>query len=257
MRYVALILLVSVLQGCANPYAKFYSPYGAANQNIVKASGPPRLVRGSANREEDKQRLLEEGYRPIGYSSFNAEDVNESDAISQAKEVGANIVLVYSKYSHTESGEMPLTMPSTQTSTTNISGTVGTTPVYGTGTTTTYGSTTTYIPYSVRRNDYLATYWVKAPTPVLGVYVREPTADERKQIGSNTGLIVVAVIKNTPAFSADLFKGDVLKRIGDTQPTDLDAFSAALLRYAGQKVNVVLLRDGKEITKVIQLNNKQ
>ena len=248
MRYLALILLFSLLQGCANPYARFYTPAPQSGQNIVKATEPPRLVRGSAHPEQDAENLMENNYREIGYSSFNGAQVDESDAINQAKDVGANIVVVYSKYSITVTGEMPLTLPSTQTSTTNVSGTVGTTPVYGTANTTTHGTTTTYIPYSVRRNDYLATYWVKAPTPIFGAFIREPTADERKQIGSNTGLILAVVIKNSPTFNADLFKGDVLKRVGDIQLTDLQGFKAAMLRYAGQKVNVVVLRDGKPLT---------
>jgi len=81
----------------------------------------------------------------------------------------------------------------------------------GTAYTTTYGSKTTYIPYTVHRSDYLATYWIKMKPPIFGTHIKDLTPEIRQQIGSNKGMLVYAVIKGSPAFEADILKGDVLK----------------------------------------------
>ncbi len=38
-------------------------------------------------------------------------------------------------------------------------------------------------------------FGVKVPPPKFGVFLSEPTADERRQAGTNVGLVVVAVIE--------------------------------------------------------------
>lgn len=183
------------------------------------------------------------------------------NALTQAKAVQAELVLVYSKYTGTRSGVMPLTLPDTQTSTTTLSGSAygsgGYGSFYGTANTTTYGSKTMYMPYSVDRYDCLATYWIKMKPPIFGVYVRDLTPEIRQSIGSNKGLLVNAVVKNSPAFRADILKGDILRKIGDVELYDPASFREIVAKFAGQKVMVDILRDGKELQKEIQLEQRR
>src|SRR4030088_2475506 len=131
MQYLAVIFVLLLLQGCASPYAKFYIPANvSSSRGFLKATEEPRVIRG-ANRESDDLHLLEDGYRPIGQSSFNGGNVSDSGAIAQAKTLGASVVVLYSRYTHTVSDSIPLTLPSTQTSTTNVSGMVGGQSVFG------------------------------------------------------------------------------------------------------------------------------
>jgi C-terminal processing protease CtpA/Prc len=67
---------------------------------------------------------------------------------------------------------------------------------------------------------------------------------------------VYAVIKDSPAFRADILKGDILRKIGDIDIYDLKNFQQVMVQYAGQKVHVEILRDGQAIKKDIQLNKK-
>jgi hypothetical protein len=155
-----LLLTILVLTACAtNPFVRFYQDRTggidlAKSHRVVLPTGEPKVFQGS-NPETDHQRMLEDGYNLIGFSSFNGANVNASDALIQAKSIYAEIVLMYSKYTGTRSGVLPLTIPDTRTSTTTLSGsafgTGGYGSFYGTANTTTYGTQTTYIPYSADR----------------------------------------------------------------------------------------------------------
>jgi len=263
-----------LIHGCVAPFSKFYNDQTGgvditAIPTVVLSGGEPKLFRGNKE-EDDSLKMLEDGYAMIGYSSFNAGNVDENGAISQAKKVHASVVIIYSKYTNTVSGTMPLTLPDTQTSTTYGSGNVyGSGNIYGAGgsayysgnanysgssTTTIYGSKTTYIPYSVRRNDYLATYWVKLKPPTFGTHIKDLTTELRQEIGSNKGMLITAVIKDSPAFYADIFRGDVLRKIGNIEIYSSENFQEALKKYQGKSINVLIYRNGKEISKEVRLN---
>lgn len=265
MKRTILLLVVLVLTGCANPFVKFYQDKTGGidltkASNVVLSTGEPKSFQGS-NPETDSQRMLEDGYSLIGVSSFNGGNINMSDSLTQAKAIHAEIVLIYSKYTGTRSGVVPLTLPDTRTSTTTLSGSAfgsgGYGNFYGTANTTTYGTQTTYIPYNVDRHDYLATYWIKLKPPILGVFTLDLTPEIRKSISSNKGALVNAVIKNSPAFRADIFKGDILRKINETEIYDAKSFQNMIGNFAGQRVVVEILRDGKEIQKEIQLDQKK
>lgn len=253
-----------LIQGCAAPFSKFYyDRTGGVDITtapaVVLSEGKPKLFRGNKE-EDDSLKMLEDGYALIGYSSFNAGNVDENGAISQAKKVHASVVIIYSKYTNTVSGTMPLALPDTQTSSTSIYGSAhgsgGYATYSGNAYTTTYGTKTTYIPYSVRRSDYMATYWVKLKPPTFGTHLKELTTEARQQIGSNKGMLINAVIKGSPAFHADIFRGDVLRRIGSVEIYSSESFQEALTKYQGQSVPVVIYRNGKKIEKEIKFNTK-
>jgi PDZ domain len=264
LRNVILAISVAVLTGCATPYAQFYQDrtdevdVTSRPDRYVVTGEEPKLYAGRAE-TEDALRMIEDGYEMIGYSSFNAANVDSKQALQQAKNVHACVVLVYSQYTNTVSGSMPLTLPDTQTSTTNLSGTVygagGTASYTGTATSTTYGTKTTYIPYNVDRYDHFATFWVKTTRPIFGVSVAELSTETRQRVGTNKGIEVKAVIKGSPAFHADILRGDVIIRIGEIEVYDLDSFTNAVKRYAGGKTVVRVLRTTDTKTIPVTLNN--
>ena len=264
LRLIAVVGLL--LSGCAggNPYVKFYQDRAGVDltksPRVVFPTGKPELFRGS-DLDADYVRMLEDGYGLVGISSFNgSDDVNVSSALKQATQVHASVVLVYSKYTNTVSGSIPWTTPDTQRSTTTLSGNVigpgGVATYSGNASSTTYGTRTTYIPYSDNRHDYFASYWIKLKPPVIGVQIQELTTELKKEIGSNKGVVVIAVMKGSPAFTADILRGDILKIIGDTEILDKKKFNDAAVRYAGKKVMVRFIRDGKEFTKEILFNER-
>ena len=141
-------MLVVIISGRANPYTKFYTDWtkDITLQNIEPLVGDPQLTRGT-DQKKDFENMAENGYVMLGYTSFSGADVDEEDAIKQAKKINASKAIVYKTYTNSVSGTTRITTPTTQTSRTNLSGSVyggaGYAAYSGTGTTTTYGSRTT------------------------------------------------------------------------------------------------------------------
>lgn len=172
--------------------------------------------------------MLEDGYLLIGYSSFNGK-VNEDDALVQAKNVHASTVFTYSQYTNTVSSFVPVSV----------------------------GMQTMYFPNNINRSDYFASYWIKTKPAILGVHLQDLTADLRQKNRTNKGAFVIAVIKNSPAFSADIFRGDILKKVGNIEIADAKNCVEAINLQTGKKTTVSILREGNEIEKEIVFNNKQ
>ena len=216
----AVIFLSLLLAGCAtNPFQQYYFDRTGGMDitklpNYLPSPKTPQLFRGE-NIDEDAQKMLEDGYVLIGYSSFNAGSdstsspsplllllfpmaamtthannaVGLNEAVDFGKKIHASTILLYSKYTNTLSGVMPITLPDTTTIQTNASATghsigVGnysgmiygsdinamysgrsntnsSSYVSGSATTTITGNKTTYVPYNVNRYDYFASYWFK------------------------------------------------------------------------------------------------
>ena len=128
MKIILIIVATLLLSGCATPFAQFYyDQTGGVDvtkiSTVILSTDNPKLFRGN-NPDVDNQQMLEDGYGLLGYSSFNAGNVSEDGAINQAKDIHASVVVLYSKYTNTLSGSLPLTLPDNKTSTTYGSGNV-------------------------------------------------------------------------------------------------------------------------------------
>ena len=276
--YLVIVMLLLFLSGCVfqNPYRRFYHDRtGGIDiskcQNIKLPTGEPKIILGS-NASEDTQNMFEDGYDLLGASSFNAgDDVNQDDLIAQAKSVKAEIAISYSRYTHTKSGIAPWILPDNKTINTTYSGMEncngniygnnggwasysGTSSLYGQANTTVYGSKTVYIPYSHNRYDYLASYWIKLKAPVFGVIAADLTAEQRANLATNKGACVTIVIKGSPAFEADIFKGDIITKINNDDVIDAQKLKYLESKYFGEKVRVSITRSENILIKEIQFS---
>lgn len=254
------VMLLVGAAGCVSGFKQFYVDQLGPNRSRAEVhAGEPEVYSGR-DPEQDFVAMVESGYILTGYSSFNGPSANLAQAKAQARSVRAAVVLVYSKYTNTVSGVTPLVINNPdQTVTTQSQGTVygsgGSASYTGTSTTTVPGGYSVYnIPYSVARFDQMATFWVRGKPPVLGVYVRDLTPEERAQLQRNRGVVVTAVIKQSPAFKADVLHNDVLLRIGSDDIDDVSGFMAVVPRYAGEEVDLVFLRSGESRTVRVRLN---
>lgn len=256
------LAIAALLCSCANPYAQFYTDTtGGVDVSSIReipSSGHAPELRQSRGQELDEIEMLEAGYALIGYSSFNGGDINSSSALRHGARVGADVVIVAQQYSNSVSGTMPLTLPTSQTTYSNYSGNIygsgGSANYYGSGTSTTYGTTTTYIPYTVHRFDYYATYWIKTRPGLLGIRIRELTNDEMRQVGSyGVGVAVYCVVRGTPAHAADIFRDDIIIRVADTEISSADSLGRELAARQGQPVEIELLRGATRLVKTVSL----
>jgi serine protease Do len=200
----------------------------------------------------------EEGYRMIGWCQFNAPSGKTGLAV-QAEKVGAKMAIVQTSYSHTATGSVGVPVPTTSRSTSSHSGSVSSGGQYATynatTTTTTRSMSMRYIPYSIDKYDYVATFWVKMKPPILGIMMAELDESTRTTYERNTGVYVDLVLNDTPAFAADLVPGDVIIGFNDEKVVDCPSLNQLLRQCAGEEVTLTVLRKSGERTLTVQLNN--
>lgn len=83
----------------------------------------------------------------------------------------------------------------------------------------------------------------------LGVQTMDMTLAKRYynlRTNLESGVLIMDVIKDTPAANAGLTKGDVILKIGDTKVEGVDSLKATLYKYkVGDKAKLNILRNGK------------
>ncbi len=260
--FVASLACAAVLSGCANGFAQYY--HGMTREQVVAGVGtrpevdPKVIVTGNVRGESEY--LAENGYALVGESSFQGPRSRfaESKAVSQAKSIGADTVVLAEGDAGSDTVAMPMVTPNSSTSYSSFSGSAfnpayGTTHVNGIGTTTSYGTTTTYVPMTIHRADYYAGFWVKGKPPIFGAHVSPLTAEQHKQIGTNSGVMVRVVVIGSPAYRADIFKGDYLMAIAGEPVQSFEDFQRIARAHAGELVQVSIIRDGSRLEKSIQL----
>src|SRR6266508_393553 len=242
--------LVLLTVGCAsNPYEKFYTPIGPPRAPTSNASPPPQVLRGG-EQYEDTVAMLENGYAFIGYASFNGRATDLKEAVEYGQTLGAAAVIIYSRYTDTMTGSIPLVLPnppvtSTTTMQGSITGTGGYANYTGTATTTTSGGSTAHqIPYRVDRYDQSAGYFIKAGKPILGLHSRDLNPDERARLERNRGVIAIAVRKESPAFRADLLRGDVVIEFAGEAVESQNQLKDLVPKHAGERVMIKVIRGG-------------
>ncbi|MEX3791292.1 PDZ domain-containing protein [Paraburkholderia sp. BR14374] len=252
---------LSILAGCANGFSQYY--HGMTREQIdekvgVRTGVEPKAVYATDVKAESEH-LAESGYALVGESSFQGPESRfaESKAMSQARSLGADLVVLASSGAGSETVAVPIVTPRSSTTYSSFSGNAfnsyGTTHVNGYGTSTSYGTTTNIVPMTVHRANYYAGYWVKQKPAVPGVVFNPLTPEQHRAIGTNSGLLVRVVVIGSPAYKADIFKGDYVMAI-DGEPTGDPASAAQLLKaHAGQVAKISILRDGNAISKDVQL----
>jgi C-terminal processing protease CtpA/Prc len=264
--YISCAFFLLFAAGCANPYQINYLSTvqkwpGDVTQRLLKPEGPPKLVT-TEDVKKDSRTLLESGYVLLGKANFRDKKLDESLALQQGKAVGAWMVLVAKKYVNTVTESVPFNQwAPDQTTITSETTQIQRDPekpletIQKQTVQTVQGELqTTYVPENVEYYDYSAAFWAKAKPPILGVLV-QPLSDEQKKLyETNKGVSVFVVVNGSPAFNADILKGDLLMSLAGEEIIMPDQFFDIVNRHAGQAVELGLIRDGKSMTVQLRLN---
>jgi C-terminal processing protease CtpA/Prc len=253
--HLLLLLLLPALAGCVpNVYRQYYvdnlggKPV-ASNPVLLVPGEPAKVFRGGADVRADNQAMIENGFVQIGYSEFSNGDTTPADSEKQvrslAKEKQAAVVLLYSKFTGTVTEQVPYTVDNPTISTSVRTDAQGNERTH---TERTDNYTTVTNTVDVNRFDYTATFWVKAKPMAFGAYVRDLTPAERTALQRNTGVVVLTVIKGSPAFIGNVFPGDTLFTLGGQVIVDSAALRATVNAQAGKSVELLGLRAGKPLT---------
>lgn len=253
--------LCLAIAGCANPAAQFY-------QGLTDVKSHPRYDSSEAGVRifvsddlgRDERELFRRGYARFGQSFFNAnsEAVTEAQVREQAATLGAHIVLVSSKHSHTVTGATSLYLPTNSRSySTGIASALtpaGTVSVLGSSMTTTRGSQVVMVPYSVTRSDFGIVFFAKQKQRV-GILLAPIDDETRRRLVTNAGIRVEAVADGSPAFIANVLPGDILLSISGEPISSLDGYLSIVKKSEGRQVLFEFDRDGERIRKELTVHN--
>jgi C-terminal processing protease CtpA/Prc len=262
------VFLAFATSGCVNPYIRNYEPAMPKNtrsENVTllpTPSGQARLVT-SQDLKADALKMRENGYILLGRSKFQASPINEKLALDQAQKIGADVVMVAHKFVATKTESLPMStyIPGQQSEQTeNVviqNGTDKPKVISRTVTTTTQGEyQTNYVEQSTDYYDYSASYWTVAKKPTFGVYVRALDDATKVELGTQKGVQVRVVVKDSPAYEADILEGDVLLSLQNEAIRDPDQFFSLVDKYAGQTVSVLVYRSGQDLSKDVTILKK-
>lgn len=209
----------------------------------------------STDMRGDARRMMEHGYLLLGRSKFRSAQIDPAAARQLAKELGASVVFVREQYATSVQESVPFEewIPARQDT---IKQTVIATQGPNAGKVveqiivrSMQGEyRTTYVPQTVDYFDYAATFWAKSIPPIFGVMVQRLDDEQRQQLQTNRGVVIAAVIRNSPAFHADLLRNDVIVRFNGTPVTDPDQFFDVVVASEGQTVEVEVVRNGESKT---------
>lgn len=264
LKLLALALLLGACAG--NPYRATYSPL--VSRKVPKGepvafqapTAAPRLL-STSSMKADAVKLLEEGYWPVGSSKFTGQYVQAQQALEQAQAIGAEVVLVLQKHVGSSTVSVPVVdwtpdrrVVVQDSAQIRDSDTGKVQTVTHESVTTIEGERyTRYEPQTVETYDHRASYWKKALPPVLGILGSDLEEAERKAQQSNKGVLVKVVLRNSPAFIADVFRGDIVRKLAGREVLGTDDFFEAVMANAGKTVELVLWRDGKLVKKTVEL----
>lgn len=242
MKYTSLIVAL-FLQGCASGFKEYYTPYSDASLFVVplEPNRQPDVIEVShADIRPLVDKYYEDGWIMLGESSFWGPNGSSSQAQTQAKSIGAHKVLYTYWLQGTSTGSIPITSP-TYSST---SGTVSSGGAYGSYTGTTYGTSTTYMPISVTKYNFLAVYISpRKYKPVLGINSRRKSPAEQTESGNINGIYVTLVVRNSPAAGAGILPGDTILKFNN-KVIDENTFNNNLHGFAGENVTLEIIRKG-------------
>jgi serine protease Do len=263
--FLFLSAIALFLSGCVNPYIRNYQPaqvrdIRSEGTEVLLHAGEPHLV-SSTDLKADALKMREKGYVLLGRSKFQASPVDENLALAQAKKIGAEVVMVGHKFVTTKSQTVPMSTwnPGQEVQQTERviiqDGQKRPKVIERTVTTSTQGEYhTAYVEQNVDYFDYSASYWAKTKAPTFGVNVKPLDDALKSELGSNKGVLVRVVIKDSPAYDADILRGDVLLSLAKVEIRDPDHFFSLVERNRGKTVSVLLYRNGQNLSKDVSIH---
>ena len=243
LRLLCSLALAALLAGCQNPWKDFYQ--GAQLPADAPDNGLPDC-RQVSDFDAAIKEYMRENYFPFGQSVFNAgNNVGTGDMQDFGATIKADVILyaVGNRTTTQSAMALPQYNPGTQQTTyLNGYGYGGT--FSGTATTYTPGTySSQVVPVTVTRMDYSALFLRKRVTrPALGISVRGMTSAEASSVGTNSAVAIELVMRNTPAFEADVMDGDFLLEIDGLKIPDVPTFLSTIDAKRGQTIRVLLSR---------------
>jgi membrane-associated protease RseP (regulator of RpoE activity) len=231
-----------LLIGCAtNPYQQYYHPVSGiseqllAERRVAPPTAMPELYH-SSQPNIDGPATLADGFVLIGTSTFKGPSGSEDDALKQGKAVGADRVLIFSRYAGVVEKMAPRSAP----------GTVGHI-AYGSSPSRPNSTRTIFEPTMFDRYDFAAAYFVRFKH-VFGAVYRNLNLAETKRAGSVNGVTITTVVRGSQAAASGLLPGDLVTKADDEAVIDAPWLVRWIRQRYGQEITLSVIRNDRRLT---------
>lgn len=178
------------------------------------------------------------GFYAIGSSDFVGPQERDANIIEQAMKIRASMVLVSSSFTERRTIDSSITVPNNSTSFSRGTVSNGVGAATYSGMTTTYGTKEIPFTTSVDRYEQHAVFMAMPKRkPKFGLYFKPLNQAMRRQIESNSGVVVEIVVEDSPAFIGNIIEGDIL--------TELNGVPLSNVERAGAVMTAAKPIDGK------------
>ena len=231
MKIVRLLHFVVMLPicGCLTNYYEQYYVDTEGWGKVTPSSSDQSIELRIATTEEDVLSLIEDGYVPIGHSSFTGPYTPMSLAVDTAEKHGASLALLDIRYKQTKQYTSVMFLPSYSSSYSH--GTVSTSHGHGSysGTTTTTTLNAVPVQREVEIYSHDAMFFRKIDTSGLyGVKLFVPKRLPTEKADEQIQVRVMAVFHGTQAERDGIRRGQIIKSVnGKTIRTRRDVATFA------------------------------
>lgn len=238
-------------------FKDFYTPWYNENyfpqEAYLKGDNLPSIIQTSDLNGKFRE-ISSQWYWYIGNSGFNGAELSNSEVEEAltilSKEKRAKIAIWSKDYTDTRNGVYSLPHTNYHSYTNSL----GYANYY---TTTTYSTHS----YSVQRYDFTSYLFIAIPDDYKIIYIPGFSAvnlldSDRETYKQNTGCLINIVYKNTTAYYANLFHGDIITEINGTKIYSAeDFFEYRKNANIGDNWKMIIIRNGieKEINLVYSL----
>ncbi len=250
MKILTLFMLLSTIS-CVSGYQQYYQPNAQFHNDpgiLYLKSGEAASITRSIDLDADLLSFYTKNYVPIGISSFNGVIEDEDSLKRQAIRVGATHVIYSVQYNRRETANV--TVPITAPSSSNHSGIISHGGRIGSYSGTTQNFTTQQVPIAIDIDHYTQTAIFlarHAKLCAIGIITRKLSNEEKLSLTRNNGVVIGAVVENTPAFQANILPGDVIIAVDDIEIGDSNHLGSVLDRKLAlnpKTMDFKILRNG-------------
>lgn len=242
------VLCIFTFSSCLTGFSDFYEPWFEydyfTEESYLQEDETPEVIQTSELDIKFRE-ISSMWYWCIGSARFNGEDRNEEtlteDLIGLCKDKKAKLAIWAKEYTDTKSGSYSIPHTNYHSYTNSF------------GYTSSY-ATTSYSThfFSMQRFNFSSYLFISIPTEYKKFYtpgfsISDLSEKDRETYKQNTGCLINVVYKDTTAYYANLFHGDIITKVNDIKIYSVEDFRDFCKKSTnGDKWKLTLIRNGSE-----------
>ena len=231
--FISLLFFVSNFVFGENLFEKNYQTQSPKGFQSFSENPETKIMRGW-EQKTDNIKMLEDGYDLMGHSNFTGPIIAPSLALEHAKSIKADMILVYDRQINDASRATKIKKARDKARKENRIKEVG-------NLTEIEINEDDLVDKSVKY-EINATYWVKLPKPSFGTHFIKLKSNDDDSV---KGVLVIAVIKGSPAANAGILRNDSITSIAEDFVNQPDELINAIRKNKGKLIEVGYIRGGK------------